>query len=151
MKYWHRKISTLESSWFLLIGDGDSSDIPTLSIVRIPEKFQSMDPPLHTFSISRKPKVWILSKMTLSGAHHGNRNAIAYTICQFATSKGIWMYNSTSQPAYESSTASWDLLPAEIWTNWQASNHQQHSLICELNIWNIVVICKNQLRMISFG
>ncbi len=47
------------------------------------------------------------------GAHHGCTNPIAYRICKFATSQARWSYHSTSQPAYESLSASWYILPAD--------------------------------------
>ncbi len=39
----------------------------------------------------------------------------------------------------------------QICISWQVSNHQQHSLLSEVNGWNIVVMCRNKCTMISFA
>ncbi len=50
-----------------------------------------------------------------AGAHPGYTNPIVYPTCKFATSQARWSYHSTSQPAYESPSASWYILPASIY------------------------------------
>ncbi len=68
---------------------------------------------------------------------------IAYPIYKFATIQARRSYYSTSQPAYESPSASWYILRAALCTSWQVSNHKQICFLFEWNGLNVVRMCRN--------